>query len=740
MIKLSAAHIYLSALPFVPQNSLVRQTFSELFVGLPSIETLGIDYQGGRCRMVLAGHEEAVNCLTYSPDGKVLASGSGDATVRLWDTLSGAEIQKLTTSTKELIRSIAFTPDGRCLVAGTSAGSVIRWDSHTGRLLCPPLRLRTISVLAAAVHAVSLSWDGRYIASSEEGMIGLWSTETGRSLCGPLNGHNGWVWALSVSRDGKMLASGGEDSTVCIWDCLLGRAVGELLRGYPSAVRSLAFSHDGLLLASGCSDGPINVWHVQTRQQLRSFFGHQSRVCSVSFAPDGHALASASDDTHVRIWNLHGDEHTDPPLILRGHSKTVNAVCFSNEGLCVASCAGGKDDTIRVWDLGRSGSTALPQDGHTDRVNSIAVSADSSLIASASEDGTVRVWDAHTCEQMYPPLVGHARPVRSVVFSSDGVWIATGSFDTTVRLWDARTGQFVQPELRGHDEAVNSVAFSPNGLHLASGSDDRTIRIWDVSIAQPVQIERIECDSDSGVCCIVYTPDGRSIVAGDAFGGILAIDATTGQQTRLLNGSRTHGINSLGISPDGARVVAGLGREIVGFDIGTGKQVFRAQGHNYPVDAVAYSLHDSLIASGASDRTIRLWNANSAQAIDPILRGHAGDHISSVVFSQDGRLLVTGGDDMTIRLWDLQKVRTLVTAQRERNSMAMLAFAPFKNGWLMSPTNDLLLWVPPEYRERLEVGGHSRIIATHRVVVTADDGVMHQGEQWTRCWRNSNLK
>ncbi|KAK4653541.1 HNWD NOD-like receptor pc6 [Podospora pseudocomata] len=405
--------VYTSALIFSPARSITRGLFTQeerkLITSRPIVED-----NWNACRQTLEGHGGPVLSVAFSPDSKLVASGSGDKTIKIWDAATGSCTQTLK-GIWDSVTSVAFSPDSKWVASGSHDKTIKIWDAATG------------------------------------------------SCTQRLKGHWDSVTSVAFSPDSKWVASGSHDKTIKIWDTATGSCT-QRLKGHRSWVTSVAISPDSKWVASGSHDKTIKIWDTATGSCTQTLEGHHHSVTSVAISPDSKWVASGSDDKTIKIWDTATGSCTQT---LEGHRSWVNSVAISPDSKWVAS--GSHDGTIKIWNAA-TGSCTQTLEGHHHLVTSVAISPDSKWVASGSDDNTIKIWDAATgsCTQT---LEGHRSWVNSVAISPDSKWVGSGSNDKTIKIWDAATGSCTET-LKGHRHSVQSVASSLNSTLIASGSDD----------------------------------------------------------------------------------------------------------------------------------------------------------------------------------------------------------------------------------------------------------------------------
>ncbi|MEG4112470.1 nSTAND1 domain-containing NTPase [Microcoleus sp. Pol12B3] len=539
----------------------------------------------------LGGHTKSVNSVSFSRNGKLLATGSDDNTVKLWDTTTGKEITTLIGHT-DSVNTVSFSPKGKLLATASTDNTVKLWDITTGNVI------KTLS------------------------------------------GHTSSVWGVSFSPNGKLLATGSRDKTVKLWDTNTGKQI-KTLSGHTSSVWGVSFSPNGKLLATGSDDNTVKLWDTNTGKQIKTLIGHTDSVNAVSFSPDGKWLATGSRDKTVKLW----DTTTGKQIkTLSLHTNWFKGVSFSSDGKWLAT--GSEDYTVKLWDT-TTGKEIKTLIGHTDSVQTVSFSSDGKLLATGSADKIVKLWDTTTGKEIKTLTGRHTDSVWGVSFSPDGKRLATGSFDKTVKLWDTTTGKQIKI-LTGHTKSINAVSFSPDGKRLATGSTDKTVKLWDTTTGKEVKTLTGHTDSVWGVS---FSPDGKWLATGSFDKTVKLWDTTTGKQIKTLTG-HTNSVLGVSFSPDGKLLATGsFDKTVKLWDTTTGKQIKTLTGHTKSVLGVSFSPDGKRLATGSEDYTVKLWDTNTGKEIQT-LTGHTS-WVWGVSFSPDGKLLATASDDKTVKLWRL---------------------------------------------------------------------------------------
>ncbi len=601
-------------------------------------------------------HGGPIEAMSLSADGKRLATGADDGTIRLWDVTTGKLLRRWDGLGAMVMGfSVALSPDGQALATPArtdgagGAEQVVLWDTATGKEL-----RRLGEPLVSPCSRVAFSPDGKLVAAGEweGGQVHVWDAETGMELKG-WKAHAGTVTAVTFA-DAKRLITGGDnaDSAVRLWDATTGAEI-RAFTGHKDRVLCAGLSPDGKVLATGASDATARLWSLATGQEMHVLTGHQYGVGAVAFSPDGKTLLTGGHEGRIRLWDVAtGKEPREMP----GRQGGVTGIFFTPDSKQFVS--GGYHNTVRVRDI-KTGKDVHAFVGHEGQVADIAYSPDGKLLATAGEDRTVRLWSGG--KEIRRLLVGGPGGASSAVtFSPDGKTLAAAGFES-ITLWAVATGEELR-RLEGHNGWVCSLAFAPDGRSLASGGDDKTIRLWDPATGK--ELRRID-DHHGRVRRLVFTPDGKMLAAsggflnpeavrvwnpatGESLAGLPAGTAVaTGlafspDSTLMATASEDYtvrlwdvakrtlvrswkaddgwtGPTPLSFSPDGRLLVTGSNARVPGkpwevvrmvrvWDVGSGKERCSFRGHDGPIQAVAVSPDGAAIASGSADTAVLLWD------------------------------------------------------------------------------------------------------------------------------------
>jgi len=379
-----------------------------------------------RCADTMPGHTDAILHVTYSPDGKHLASGGGDTSVRFWDV--NTNLPKHTgLSHKNHVLCTAWSPDGRRFASGDKNGVVVLWDPIKGEALG--------TIRAHSKWITSMAWEPmhrnktceRLVTGSRDGLARIWNTRT-RGCVAVLAGHIDSVECVKWGGEG-LIYTASRDRTIKAWGAegANPKDIGKLvstLKGHGHRINHLALSSDYV-----CRTGPFD--HMCTRQpDIDTAFQSSITRYQETTGGEPERLVSGSDDFTLFVWHPRTSKH--PVKRLTGHQQAVNHIAFSPDGRYFASAS--FDKKVKVWN-GKSGDFITTLTGHVGAVYQVAWSSDSRFLVTASKDSTAKLWEMPGGKRAKETLPGHADEVYALDWNPNGSSVVTGSKDRTIKVW-----------------------------------------------------------------------------------------------------------------------------------------------------------------------------------------------------------------------------------------------------------------------------------------------------------------
>ncbi|MFD1537587.1 NACHT and WD repeat domain-containing protein [Nonomuraea guangzhouensis] len=557
----------------------------------------------------------------FSPDGKVLATACFTG-VLFWDVSTRRPLGG-PLDAKAGVSAMTFSPDGRTLATSTPEGAVRLWDVATRRQIGADIGRPDHGSVRKAIKEVAFTPDGkRLITAGADDTARIWDIATRRQVGKALTGHTGDINGMSLSPDGSTLATISVDRTLRLWNLTTRKQIGGALRD-PGGFRGIAFSPDGKRLATTGGDGLTRLWDTAGRQPVGPpLTGRRSNVARVAFSPDGRTLAAAGGDGKVWLWDPRAHRQ-----IGTGMPATLDVV-FSPDGKILAASdpvvalgTGAADRGVRFYDVAtqreagprpRPEGDPAPDDNAV--VHSIRFSRDGRTFSTASTDGTVRLWDTATRRQ-----IGDAAQLGpNAELSPDGRLLATWVRGGSIGFWDVVGHREVGPRITvpGHTDLVPAMAFSPGGATLAVAGNDHTVRLFDVATHRQIGAP-LNAGVTSFHTALTFSLDGRTLATTAEDGTVRLWDVAGQREIGAILTGHTDVVAAMAFSPDGRTLATGSADHTVRlWDVPTLRQIGPPlTGHTKNVVGVAYSPDGTTLATVSADRTLRLWNV--AAPADP---------------------------------------------------------------------------------------------------------------------------
>ncbi len=423
-------------------------------------------------------------------------------------------------------------------------------------------------------------------------------------------------------------------------------------------------------------------------------------------------LASCPNDLRGWEWNRINYIVDQSTMTLRGHSDRIDSIAISPDGKRIVS--GSRDRTIKVWDA-RTGLELMTLQEHKEAVSCVLFNLNGQSFVSGSWDSTIKVWDVATGAVQITIATGDEEGVLSIAFSPDGKRIVSGGSPRAIRVWDATSGAALLTIPAAHEEGVECVAFSSDGKRIISGGNDNMLRIWDAATGEELMSLQ---GHDAEVESVAVSIDGKRIISGSTDGTIKVWDATTGAPLMTLRG-HDGAVNSVILSPDGKRIVSGSSDNMVKvWDAESGTELRTLRGHTYFVYSAVFASDGKQIISGSWDNTIKVWDL----ATDREFLRLSGNReiVSSVAFSPDGGQIGAGIYDGTIKLWDVSSGTEVITLHGHLSNVYSISFSPDGKS-IASGSRDktIRIWDVATGKNMMTLNGHSRSV---RSVAFSPDG------------------
>ncbi len=646
---------------------------------------------------LLGYHNGSINSLSFSHDGKFLASASKDKTVKIWRVDS--KTFKVKDDDDKNFYNVKFSPDNKIIAATNYSnnnnpikiwsleGSLIKTIegygyplnfSSDGKTLITGSANSVVKVMgvdakeitlqggAANISSIALSPDSKIVATASEEKITLWNSNDGSHKITLKKQHKKRINKIGFSKNGKVIFSIGDDNKVNLYENN-GTFI-STLDGHTEEVHNVTFSNDSQIIATDGDDNLVKLWK-RDGTLIKNLSEHLNTVMNVVFSPDSKIIASITQGNDgVKLWRRDGS-----PLKTI-YYPNIDNINFSPDSQIIAST--NQDNTIKLWRL--DGTFLKNFDKHKLGVNSVEFSPNGKIIASAGDDGKIQLW--HTNDDLAKPIYAHSNKVQKLKFSHDGKLLVSVASDNQVKLWNT-AGKLIKTLQEGNPDVLSPGVTNYNNIDISQDSkiitfyssisnrtdykNNFTVKIWN-SQGQEIK-KNIQKPVFVDLGNVKSSLDGRKVVFPLPEYALKLWRVDDEKCITSLEGYYPG--SKISLSPD-SKMIAGVGENntlmlwnISSMETCETKQANILKGHKDNINDIAFSHNGEIIASASSDKTVKLWNRHGKlfQTLE-----HQGK-VNSVSFSHDDKFIASASDDKSVKLWKTSEILSRSQPQSQKS-------------------------------------------------------------------------
>ena len=620
-------------------------------------------------------HDQTLHGLDVSHDGRYVAVGTLDGTVLIWDLETGDLVNQLDGHTNRTYATV-FSPNDQFILSGSLDRSAILWNANNGEII------HSLSELPGRVTDVEFTPDGKKALlginrQSSPSELVLWDLETGEELSrfgATEDGNKQGIESIAISPDGQQVLVGAGNNgqsnphPLILWD-IETKEVNRYLDEVVDWVNGVAISLDGKFGLAALDNNEVHYFDLESGNLIQQLQGHESGPLAVAFSPNGRTALSGGLDRTIIWWDL-----ATGTILARflGHDNVISDISFINETQAISSS---EDGTIRIWDLTSrwqldQWATISPENFST--ATSLAISPDGRFALSGTNgnllgSGELRelspneqpenglmLWNYESGE-LLSSLYGHDNGINDIAVSSDGRWALTASFDSSMILWNLQNGNQIK-RFTDHTGTVQAVDISSDGKYALSASIDNQIFYWDIQ-EEKILRRMIGHIDGRGVTGVAFLSNDQMAISASWDGSMIVWDLATGQQIKRLTDFKSEigshvfeNIFDISTSPDKRHVLSAGNKQILLWDIESGKTIRQFIGHPSDIFDVEVNPNGQTALSINPDNGIILWDL----ATGKIIRQFYTKGVK-VIISPDGETALSASADGSLIKWQLSE-------------------------------------------------------------------------------------